>query len=68
MPSCRDKGQQGARDPPAGPSPTHEGPHHESDRPLLFHVDGRIGALDPCVGAEVPQPHIGVPGERTQSQ
>lgn len=41
-----------------------EGSYHESDGPLLVDVDGDVGALDPCVGAEMPEPHVRVSEER----
>lgn len=41
------------------------GTHHESDGPLLIDVDGNVGALDPGVGAEMPQPNVGVSGGQT---
>lgn len=64
VPNCGDKGQWDARAmirPRPQPHTQHKGPHHEPDRPFLLHVNGRIGTLDPGVGAEVPQPHVGVP-------
>lgn len=41
-------------------------PYHEPDGPLLLDVDGHVGALDPRVGAEVPQPDIRVPAGRAR--
>lgn len=39
--------------------------HHESDGSLLVDIDGDVGALDPGVGAQVPQSYIRVSGRRT---
>lgn len=70
VPSCRDRGQQGAQGqaqtlarPPAPGIP-----HHEPDGPLLLHVNGHVGALDPRVGAQVPQPDIRVPAGRARGR
>lgn len=41
------------------------GTHHESDGPLLIDVNGNVGALDPGVGAEMPQPDVRVSGRQT---
>lgn len=41
------------------------GTHHESDGPLLVDVNGNVGALDPGVGAEMPQPDVRVSGRQT---
>lgn len=69
VPSCRDRGQQGHSRTSWGPAraPAPGGPHHEPDGPLLLDVNGHVGALDPGVGAQVPQPDIGVPAGRTRS-
>lgn len=64
VPSCGDRGQQGTQEQTKGPAPAPPalgGPHHEPNGSLLLNVDGHVGALDPCVGAEMPQPDIGVP-------
>lgn len=61
--TLRARGEQGI-------SPGREegaGPYHEADGPLLIDVDGHVGALDPGVGAEVAQPHVGVPANSTMS-
>lgn len=51
------------------PGPLAPGiPHHEPDGPLLLDVDGHVGALDPRVGAEVPQPDIRVPAGRARGR
>lgn len=41
------------------------GTHHESDGPLLIDVNGNVGALDPGVGTEMPQPNVRVSGRQT---
>lgn len=64
VPSCRDRGQQGPRGQAKAPAPApwpQAASHHEPNGPLLLNVDGHVGALDPRVGTEVPQPDIGVP-------
>lgn len=39
--------------------------HHESDGPFLIDVNGNVGALDPGVGTEMPQPDVRVSGRQT---
>lgn len=34
----------------------------EHDGTLLLRIDGDVCARHPGVGAQVPQPHVGVPG------